>query len=106
MDGGGGWGKDPFPSVATHAHLVRHIKRKLGLGSIEIVEKERAPSMYGLCFWMCIAIHPTRIASTLGYLIHKKSRGGWGWSRFSGSEMAPRTQTPSIFLLCPPQGIS
>lgn len=76
---GWGWGggKDPFPSVATHAHLVRHIKRKLGLGSIEIVEKERAPSMYGLCFWMCIAIHPTRIASTLGYLLNTQKIQRW-----------------------------
>ena len=35
---------------------------------------------------------------------HKKSRGGWDQSQFNGSTMAPRTQTPSIFLLCPPRG--
>ena len=43
---GWGFGKDLFPSVATYAHFVRHIKGKLGLGSIGVFEKERAPSVY------------------------------------------------------------
>ena len=40
---GWGYGKGLFPSVATSAHFDQHIKVKLDLGSIEILEKERAP---------------------------------------------------------------
>lgn len=40
---GWGFGKGLFPSVATSAHFVQHIKVKLGLGSTEILGKERAP---------------------------------------------------------------
>lgn len=36
------------------AHFVRHLKGKLGLVSIEIFEKERAPQYSGYNAWGCI----------------------------------------------------